>query len=286
MNTITQAEARGAAAVTTASSQLSRTAAGAAALGAVFTLPVAVDAAVVYSGIQNVVVTLPVSQRNASNNTTGINTAVAPVDIDGNAVNDFNLFIGQRRELDVFTSGSSSVSSTVDRAGAALLNGLGGNLVAVDGFEAINFGPSLEPSNAIGTFHGVEGGGGGNGQALLRSAWTSYDASTGSPASFPYQIGNFANGVAGVAGVKFYRTETGQNHYGWIRLLVEDGEEGYPFQVTAIDWAWETDPETPFHYNPEIPEANPGLILLAAGGTGLAAWRLRRRQAAKAAAQP
>jgi hypothetical protein len=83
--------------------------------------------------------------------------------------------------------------------------------------------------------------------------------------------GQFAAGVSGIAGVAFQ--EGGQTHYGWIRLRVDDGAKGFPVSVTAIDWEYETTPNTPIH----VPEANPALALLAAGGTGLVAWRVRRR---------
>jgi len=271
MKTTTQAEERGTTATPAIASQLNRSAAGAAALGAVFTLPVAVDAAVVYVSGVPVTATLPASQRHASNNTTDANAATYGfLDIDGNGGTDFALRVRQQ-----------GPNSFGDIHGRADLLAVSGNGVAFfgggeGGGDAINF----SGSNFVGT-----GQQGFQQYGLLRfySLFSGTDARTD---------GYFAAGVTGVAGVQFQRpgstsSAPSTTHYGWVRLLVEDGPGGFPYQVTAIEWAWETTPDTAIHVpgGEPIPEANPGLILLAAGGTGLAAWRMRRRQAAKAAAQ-
>jgi hypothetical protein len=263
MKSSTNNAERGTAAQVTPLTTASRATAGAAALGAVFTLPVAVDAGVVYSGVQNINVNLPASQRNASNSNTGAVANSVGLDLDGNSAPDFQLRIRQ----------SYSFSDS-DRVGSARLLGLGANLVLASGFEgggARNF----SASNMVSL--GQQQSQSGMSTALLRRVFSS-GFNSGAQ-------GNFAPGETGFAGVAF--DIDGATHFGWIRLLVEDGDQGYPFSVTAIDWAYENEANTPIHVTglTEVPEANPGLALLAAGGTGLVAWRLRRRKEAKPAAQ-
>jgi hypothetical protein len=60
-------------------------------------------------------------------------------------------------------------------------------------------------------------------------------------------------------------------------LVVDDGPQGFPVSLTVMDWAWNDDPLASIRAG-EVPEANPALAMLAAAGTGLAAWRLGRRK--------
>jgi hypothetical protein len=76
----------------------------------------------------------------------------------------------------------------------------------------------------------------------------------------------------------------GNTHYGWIRLHWEDqygvggGSEpdGLPDTVTAIDWAWNNTPNAPIATG-AVPEPGTALLsLLAAGSVGVLAWKRRR----------
>jgi hypothetical protein len=217
---------------------------GLAALSAVFTLPSSIDAAVVYSGIQNIGATLPPAIRHASNGSAGFGSIAVPLNLDGDAAADFGL--QARQSLNGgFRFGLGKVLPL-------------GNLV--EGGEGGAF--NLRTSNIVPGPSSLNTG-------LLRSV-----GQVGAGPKVPF--GYFANGVPGIVGVAFQ--QGGQTHFGWIRLRVDDGPQGFPYQVTAIDWLYESAPNTPIH----VPEANPGMVLLAAGGTGLAAWRLRQRKASKA----
>jgi hypothetical protein len=275
MKTTIHAEERGAEATQTIPSQFTRTAAGAAALGAVFTLPVAVDAAVVYGGPETA--TLLVNQRHASNKTIFATAqASASLDLNGDALPDFGIGVRQRRvpfqdEADVF--------------GHAFIEAASGNGV-------------------VGVGSGSEGGGGSifrNGSDWIGETF----AATGPGAQVQFRqdystqnnpgiddTSGLPDDGTGVVGVRFNIPGTTSNapttsHWGWVRLAVENGGPGFPYEITAIEWAYETEPDTAIHVPgdlTEVPEANPGLVLLAAGGTGLVAWRLRRRKEAKQAA--
>ena len=79
----------------------------------------------------------------------------------------------------------------------------------------------------------------------------------------------------GFIGLRFFIDD--QPHFGWARLSVSD-------VVTLHDFAYQSTPNTAISAGDGIPVPEPGtLALLAAGATGLLAWRLvRGRAAAKA----
>ena len=88
-------------------------------------------------------------------------------------------------------------------------------------------------------------------------------------------VGLFARSATGFAGFQFDDGEVG-----WIRLKWQDvNSDGYPDQLTAIDWAYNSTPgESILAGQTAVPE--PGslsLALLAAGSAGVLALRKRRR---------
>jgi len=100
--------------------------------------------------------------------------------------------------------------------------------------------------------------------------------------------GQFQNSSTnGLAGFRFNMTDG--VHYGWIRLLLEDTylANGLTDKVTAIEWAYESRPDTPIHVGDRgaaVPEPSSLTIVgLAMGCSALPALR-RRRQFRKAAA--
>lgn len=223
---------------------------GSAALfGSVFTLPVSVDAGVVYSGLQNLAVTLAPGDRVASIATApAMRMATLKLDLDGNLVDDFEVTLRQ----DQFGVGGGFGQGRVWIDGIAGGNGFA---LAEGGFpvrgHSSNIGASVADWRGGKLLHSVFAGGG------------TYGFGAGSPF---------------ILGMRF--RDGADTHYGWIRLLIEHGTGGFPVSVKAVDWAWNDVAGALTHIVDitPVPEANPALALLAAGGTGLAAWRLRRRQ--------
>lgn len=216
----------------------------AALLGSVFTLPVGVDAGVVYSGVQNLTVSLAPGDRVASIGTlTATRSETLPLDLDGNLVDDFQITLRQ----DQFGGGGFG-------QGRVWFDGLvaGNGIAAAEGgfpvrVTSSNIGASVGDWRGAKLLHSFDKGG-----------------NYGFVADSPF-----------ILGVRF--KDGADTHYGWIRLLIESGAQGFPVSVKAVDWAWNDVAGALTHIAP-VPEANSGLVLLAAGGTGLAAWRLRRRQ--------
>ena len=75
-------------------------------------------------------------------------------------------------------------------------------------------------------------------------------------------------------------------HLGWIRLNVQDTTgDGYPDKLTAVDWAYESNPFTPIRAGDVGAAPEPSSLTLASLALGAAGvMALRRRQAAKAPA--
>jgi hypothetical protein len=227
---------------------------GLAAVGAVFSLPVVVDASIVYSGIQNLSIGLPVGQRFASDGVVGDNQVGRYLDLDGDLVDDLTLMIGQGFPVSDnpagfalgFISGGFAINTTSASSPIpfALSKPLGAEIGSV--------GDSFRP---VALFRLVE-------QSTAR-----------------FETG-LAAGSPQIVGVSFDRA--GETHFGWLRLLLEDGPEGFPISVTLVDWAWNNEPLASIRAG-DVPEANSALALLAAGGTALAGWRLNRRSRTSAA---
>lgn len=221
---------------------------GLAAVGAVFALPVVVDAGVVYSGLQNLSIGLPVGQRPASDGVVGNNDDGRYLDLDGDLAAD-GLFAVLQNFL------------VTGNAFGAVYGMISGGF-AINTTFAFGLGPV-----ALSKPLGAEIGSVGDTfypQAFLRFVEQS--------------TARFENGLAAgspqFVGVSFDRA--GETHFGWLRLLLEDGPNGFPISLTVVDWAWNDQPLGSIRAG-DVPEANPALALLAAGGTALAGWRLNRR---------
>ena len=109
--------------------------------------------------------------------------------------------------------------------------------------------------------------------------------------SWCVDFGPWPAGQPGFAGVKFQQAGT---HFGWIRLSWKSAS-GYPKQIEAVDWAYNSvagDPilagdegsPGPSSAIPEPSSAVTWLGLLASGSVGVLALRLRKRQRAAATA--
>jgi hypothetical protein len=227
-----------------------RVVSGLTVAGSVFVLPLAVDAGVIYSGLQNISLAIPVGQRPASSAVSGSSGAQALLDLDGDLTTDFGFVVGQS-------------ATSAGRYGIAFGQGNAAGF-ALDSGATAPF--PIFAKFALGQTIGYPGGLWGlAGVARLVEESTS-KASYGLTAGVPAYLG-----------IAFSRS--GNIHLGWLRLLVDDGPQGFPVSMTIMDWAWNEDPFGAIRAG-EVPEANPALAMLAAAGTGLAAWRLGRRKKA------
>jgi hypothetical protein len=107
---------------------------------------------------------------------------------------------------------------------------------------------------------------------------------------------DWSAGGSGYAGFNFVDTNS-QTHYGWMELIVPTTSAAGQ-KATLVQWAWESDANTPITISPgsaSVPEIDPGsagsaLALLVgglalveqqlgfvAGAAGLRAWRKRRQ---------
>jgi hypothetical protein len=221
----------------------------AAAAGSGLALTTSAEAGIIYSGVQNVSV-------NTSQGT-GVPQKFA-VDIDGQG----HSFQGQ---VSAHFFGPTKTGLAATAAGAGLhglemiLNGSG---------QLKNLASGAKISNGAGVF--------GNG-GLLRSKASSI--------ALVRSAGTWPKSHTGFAGLKF--TEGGQDHFGWIRLEWKGTSKSvntFPASLTAIDWAYETDPNTSINAGQEfsaVPEPGSAVLaLLATGSVGVATWRKRRSQEA------
>ena len=65
---------------------------------------------------------------------------------------------------------------------------------------------------------------------------------------------------------------SGNSHYGWARLSVDD----FSGTIGLFDWAYESDPDTQILAG-AVPEPN-ALALMALGAAGIVGWRMSRRK--------
>jgi hypothetical protein len=248
-------------------------AAYAAAVSAGLAMAGSADAAVIYSGVQNISVSIdPTLQTTAIGFS---NYASKGIDLNGDGINDVELFAG------FF---ARPVGSYVEKyVGGAVLFTTGGAAFAGEGQNGAF---RLASSHTVGSnaFSAETAG-----RVRLQIA----GASAGSISHTTY--GNFPIGAPGFVGIRLANGD-----YGWIRIQLDDlgpnqpfkdalgaccdlppfGDgSGFPDRITVIDWAYD-DSGAPIHI--EVPGGAPepsSLALLAAGALGLAAFR--RRKAAK-----
>jgi hypothetical protein len=241
----------------------------AAAAGASLAMAGSADAAIIYSGVQNVIAQIdPTAQATGST--------------------------FQNVDAATFTMGGSVFHPIVGNAGA--LGGPSAKYLGRAILSASNS-PGFLAGNGVANFLSASHadiGPGGNfltaSSVLLRRRFNRANRGVGSVNNS--SAGNFAPGATGIVGVQLRSGD-----YGWIRLRVDDlglnqpfstilaGAGGaignglnYPDKITVIDWAYE-DSGAAIHAG-AVPEPS-SLALLAAGAAGVSAFR--RRKAAKTA---
>jgi hypothetical protein len=227
--------------------KLRRWATYAAVAGAAGAMETRVEAAVIYSGVQNLTAEL----LNPTL-TSGLSDQSLNINLDGAGSNDIGMFV--RRFQFITSSGySNAVSDHYARLNY-------GNRRAAITYP--NFPLNLPPGAPI------SAGG----------PWF-----TGpSPLLKLNGAGNFPKGVAGLLGVRFFNGP--DTHFGWVRLQLDDVAAGIglgPDKITVIDWAYEGTSGATILAGAVPEPGTASLALLAGGFMGVAAYRRRRKQEAQ-----
>ena len=220
----------------------------AAAAGAALAMAPSAEASIIYSGPQNIT-----ASRFGPKN----------LDLDGDAVNDFRIFLLRDQNVQGTALGYAGFLRTLATHNRIVATGNSAKKFALN--SVISAG-----GNLLG------------GTRLLRAVLV-----TTSNATKTILFGKWkASQTTSFAGVRF-GIGSG-DHFGWIRIHVTDDHNGVPDSVTAVDWAYCSDPGVGINAGATqgdclqaggqagVPEPS-GLALLAAGAGGVLAWRRRRQ---------
>ena len=254
----------------------------AAAVGSGLALTTAADAGIIYSGPQNLTLSIPFGTRKiyfyGSRGTQTIKSSggqaqkIAPLQMNvggaqaGSRIN-LNLFFLHTEIFPFMTSHTYRLVSVSAPKGGLLTN----RLLMGDGhgLKRLNSGQKISAGAGPFSAHGV--------LAIASNLRERYGSISGTWFTRPFN----ANNLEGFAGVRF--TQGGQTHYGWIRLETTIPNGRGPLVLKAIDWAYNDVPDAPINAG-AIPEpSSMALALLAAGSLGVLAWRRRRQALANAA---
>lgn len=219
------------------------------------------DAAIIYSGIRNVTD----GPQIAGNNTFG----VATINVDGVGPHELGL-------MNLQAIGTFSQTGGAFSYGLATLAGFYGAALATSGFYDVK---KLAPGQAISGFPSQN--------LFAANPILRFNGQKTYVVGSEVRTRRFNDGLFGIsetaqAGFLFAQNPTvGSDnvHYGWIRLRVDDADgNGLPDQVTAIDWAYESEVDKPIRAGQTTPEPSTlALASLALGCAGLGALRRRRQ---------
>jgi hypothetical protein len=239
----------------------------AAATGSALALATAAGADIIYSGIQNLSVSIT-NHNNLTSNfpfaAVGFTTSKAgKMNLAGPT--NFRLALGKVE----FKSGPQSVHASLNGAfttGAKVI-GNGSNTKSFGRAELKRLASGAAISAGAGPF---------------QSGGVLYKAGKGF--SGTVHSGTWPKSARGFAGISF--GQAGARHFGWIRMEWQDTNgvtsRGFalPNKLTAIDWAYESAPGVPILAGATPEPSTVVLALIATGSAGLLAWRKRRRGAA------
>ena len=242
----------------------------ATAAGSALAMASGAEAAVIFSGPQNIYVAI---------HPTSINSNYMPIDIDGDGVEDLQFGIYAS-----FSSGGStspSYSSQRMFVVGSTFSGVQQASVALD-----NSYSSPRKFSAMSSVGSAENWAGSTNSEAVFNQGQNILISSNVPS------GTWSGSENGTIG--FRLKKGGDVHYGWLRVELVDPTtpqgssqgssyfaDGLSDQVKIVDWAYESTPNTPI----PVPEPS-GLAMLAAGAAGLGAWRKRREQAKKSVENP
>jgi hypothetical protein len=249
--------------------KLSRTCLGfGAATSAALLASTGLEAAIVYSGLQNIVL-----------NPAGNGSATTAIDVDGDAVPDFILsqrnWSGGNGGANYHTGSTTyngywTGSTWNYRSGTARIQGQNGGLVSGSAFYANR----LSSGQRVGTYDSNLRG--SQSSADIARIYTSNGFSTFSASfqSSQFTNGNFPSSQAGFLGVKL-----GSGNFGWIQVHASLHE------LEIIDWAYD---DSGKHIEAgNVPEpALLGLGLLSLGAAGVRELRRRKREAEEKVSEP
>ncbi len=245
-----------------------RLAAFAAAAGAGLAMTGAADASIVYTAVNTV---LSNSQPDSAGAAAGSDLQFKNIDFNGDGNVDFQASLFWYKQS---TASSAHTTAQADlkqirQDGGLVLNGS-------TNLAALTFGSAVNPTATFNRWFALRD------KLVFRSS---------SSSGTSYR-GTWAKGVPAFAGVSF---KLGGNSYlGWIRLSWNDllgtggtpGADGFPDQLTLVDYAWNDTPGGAINAGDGIPtEQVPvpaPLALLAIGAAGIAATRRRRAPVARA----
>ena len=230
----------------------------AAAAASAFALAGGAEAAVIYSGVQNIV-------------TDARGPRIARVDIDGDLVDDLQFLASN--SFSIYRDQSfGDVTKTYWQYVSATPLDAGTNLVLDGQWPArLSSGNQISAGQSFGTRRGP---------LDFYSHYQYWSYGTRLTRERTTTRGNWPSSGTGFLGLEFERN--GNTHYAWLRLQLEEpwSDVGSADKVTIVDWAWESVPGRSIEAGAVVPEPST-LTLLATGALGVHAFRKRRRDATR-----
>lgn len=226
----------------------------AAAAGATLALTTGASASIIWSGLQNLVLTIPETGVEFNRH------VQLTVNLGGTNFFRAKLTANRNTFTDTVESGDYTNTYTyTDQDARAYLR------TGASFFTSGGYAQKFAQSSLIGPT-----GGDVNNAVLHDRSVTAY----GNDNTYGY----FSRNDSGLVGIRFQRS--GQSHYGWVRVkLADTNNNGFVNQLTVVEWAYENDPNTALLAG-VVPVPEPGtlsLSLLAMGSAGVIALRRRRQ---------
>jgi len=245
----------------------------ATAAGATLAMSGVAEASIIYSGTQN----LPLSLTNLTNPIGGSTSQTLAINIDFKDDGENDVVVGlQLGILSQISDGARVLG------GGAFIRGLGtttANIAAFSATTATSIARPLQLSSGQAIGPGGSFGASASSAIVAQGDFQFAAVNGGVVTSATSVTGLWGLNVNGFLGVQFQKN--GSDHYAWIRLNFEDRDgNGLADKLTVVDWAYESESGVGIEAG-NVPEPTP-LALLAAGAVGISSFR-RKRKAATAA---